>query len=318
MADDQQRSAFISYRRQDSSAPARWLAETIQDAFGAHSVFIDTDVIRVGDKWSDRITEALARASALIVLIGPNWIRIADEYGRRRLDMEDDWVRKEVLHAICHGLVVIPLLVSQASLPVREALPDCLRPLLEHQALELRDHSWEDDRNAVLDRLERTGFRRQRADAVSTLAPYSDVIKAQQCAVFGQQLSALKAALSLVYRARNAARALKDSPEEIERNHSREHLRKLRSLHESIEDLLYEERALLPSDLFKILHELKHHLLAFFAQVEDYRKSRRRNMEDIAKARVKDLEEVYGKLDHDYDSLVRLVQSHVGLGGTSA
>jgi hypothetical protein len=111
---------------------------------------------------------------------------------------------------------------------------------------------------------------------------------------------------------------LKDSPEEIERNHSREHLRKLRSLHESIEDLLYEERALLPSDLFKILHELKHHLLAFFAQVEDYRKSRRRNMEDIAKARVKDLEEVYGKLDHDYDSLVRLVQSHVGLGGTSA
>ena len=54
---------FISYRRADSSAAARWLAESIGRTFGAKHVFIDTEGIRSGEDWSDRIDSALASAT---------------------------------------------------------------------------------------------------------------------------------------------------------------------------------------------------------------------------------------------------------------
>jgi hypothetical protein len=41
--------AFISYRRADSSAASRWLAQTMARTFGPESVFIDTEAIRMAD-----------------------------------------------------------------------------------------------------------------------------------------------------------------------------------------------------------------------------------------------------------------------------
>lgn len=91
---------FISYRRVDSSAASRWLAQTIARTFGTQSVFIDTESIRMGDAWPDRIDAALTSATVLVPVIGPSWLRIADDVGRRRLDKEDDWVRNEIRHAL--------------------------------------------------------------------------------------------------------------------------------------------------------------------------------------------------------------------------
>ena len=82
--------AFISYRRADSSAAARWLAQTLARTFGVRSVFIDTEAIRMADDWAGRITEALAAATLLIPVIGHSWLRITDAAGRRRLDRPGD------------------------------------------------------------------------------------------------------------------------------------------------------------------------------------------------------------------------------------
>jgi pterin-4a-carbinolamine dehydratase len=117
MASSQSKSIFINYRRRDSSAIARWLGETIEQNFGKASVFIDTDAIEMGDEWPDRIDTALKRASALIVVIGPEWLRSHDEFSRRRLDNPKDWVRKEIIYALENKLTIIPLLVSNAEMP---------------------------------------------------------------------------------------------------------------------------------------------------------------------------------------------------------
>ena len=82
---------FISYRRHDSSAAARWLFQTIQRTFGISRVFMDTEAIRIGADWPETINKALAAATVLVAVIGPSWLRIADEYGQRRIDKEDDW-----------------------------------------------------------------------------------------------------------------------------------------------------------------------------------------------------------------------------------
>jgi pterin-4a-carbinolamine dehydratase len=161
MLADRDPAVFISYRRQDSSAAARWLNETIQRTFGITSVFVDTETIRSGEDWSERITHALQQATVLIAIIGPHWLRITDKYGRRRIDKEDDWVHNEILHAINNKLTIIPLLLSNTPLPGKDALPQRLERLTNYQAFDLRDDRWEPDLNLLLSRLEQLGFIRR-------------------------------------------------------------------------------------------------------------------------------------------------------------
>jgi len=156
----QTKSIFVSYRRRDASAIARWLAETIGENFGRASVFIDTDAIEIGEQWPEEIQAALNKSSTLIVIIGPEWLRSHDEAGRRRLDNPKDWVRKEIIYALEKQLTVVPVLVSNAELPRTEELPKPLRGLLNHQAFELRVEQWQIDIQQLLDRLETIGFLR--------------------------------------------------------------------------------------------------------------------------------------------------------------
>jgi hypothetical protein len=107
MADSFAGLVFISYRRRDTGTAARWLAESLALAFGPERVFIDTDSIRIGDDWPKRIDQALEIASVLVVLIGTQWLRLQDEFGRRRLDNPSDWVRREIAHALSRGKRII-------------------------------------------------------------------------------------------------------------------------------------------------------------------------------------------------------------------
>jgi hypothetical protein len=136
---------FISYRRQDSGAFARRLAETLSRTLGANQVFIDTDSIRVGQNWKNSIQTALDEASVLIAVIGPQWLRLQNEEGRRRIDLPDDWVRGEIAHALNRNKPIIPVLVSGTD-PLKEtALPDALAGLALAQAYSLADEYWKRD-----------------------------------------------------------------------------------------------------------------------------------------------------------------------------
>ena len=39
---------------------------------------------------------ALAAAHVVLAVIGPKWVALADDNGRRRIANHDDWVRQEV------------------------------------------------------------------------------------------------------------------------------------------------------------------------------------------------------------------------------
>src|SRR5438477_7717654 len=104
------KTAFISYRRGDSSPVARWLGEAIEQNFGKTSVFVDTSAIQTGDEWPKRIEKSLKKASVVIAVIGPEWLKAQDKYNRRRIDDPCDWVRKEIMYALQNKLPIIPLL----------------------------------------------------------------------------------------------------------------------------------------------------------------------------------------------------------------
>ncbi len=122
---------------------------------------MDTESIRTADDWPQQIDRALRSATVVIAVIGPSWLRISDEYGRRRIDKEDDWVRNEIRYGLENSITVLPILLAKTSLPERSALPECLGKLTERQAFELRDDRWEHDLNLLLSRLEELGFRKK-------------------------------------------------------------------------------------------------------------------------------------------------------------
>src|SRR5688500_3444372 len=147
--------AFISYRRSDAQAAGRQLAETLKQHFGADNVFFDTKDLALGMDWREEIRRRVSAADVVLAVIGPHWVAVADERGRRRvLDPgEEDVLRTEIEIALRAAALVVPVLVDDAPMPSRESLPRPFKPLVELEAASLRHASFTDDVEALAARL---------------------------------------------------------------------------------------------------------------------------------------------------------------------
>lgn len=138
---------FISYRKDDSLSQARGLYQSLVLEFGRESVFYDNSSLQPGVSWPMKLEEKVKQANVVLVLImnRTKWLGV-DEDGIRRIDDEEDWVRKEVEMALSDpGKLVVPVLINEATLPSPNALPSRLRPLLGRQCKHIREKSWDDD-----------------------------------------------------------------------------------------------------------------------------------------------------------------------------
>ena len=119
-------SIFINYRREDSKAYALLLKEKIQASFENVRVFLDTEDIKAGQHWPRRLEQELREATIVLSLIGKSWLKCQDEYGIRKLDKGEDWVRKEIelaLELISNDNLIIVLL-DKATLPSKTEAPN--------------------------------------------------------------------------------------------------------------------------------------------------------------------------------------------------
>jgi TIR domain-containing protein len=147
---------FISYRREDSSGYAGRLFDILSVHFGEENTYMDLDTIKGGDNFVMVIDEKVSQCDALLAVIGERWLTITGENGSRRLDMAGDFVRLEIAKALERGVRVIPVLVGGAKLPQQQDLPDDLRALSLHQAMDLRDAHFHTDANQLMDVLKKT------------------------------------------------------------------------------------------------------------------------------------------------------------------
>lgn len=136
---------FISYRRQDARGDAGRLADDLAEEFGEERIFRDIEDIEAGADFVEAIEEAVANANVVLVVIGPNWLNVKDQRGKRRLDDPRDFVRLEIAAAFKRQVRVVPVLVGDAKMPGEEELPEAIRPLARRQAHELSDHRWDYD-----------------------------------------------------------------------------------------------------------------------------------------------------------------------------
>jgi hypothetical protein len=148
-------TVFVSYRRSDSPSAARQVADALRGRFGDERVFFDTRDLLPGTDWHRDIEDRVRSADVVVAVIGPQWVTIADERGRRRVlqPEEEDVVRTEIEAALRGGGRVVPVLVDDAALPSRESLPRPFRPITSLNAVTLRHSSWDQDLESLIDAL---------------------------------------------------------------------------------------------------------------------------------------------------------------------
>lgn len=121
------RIAFLNYRHADEIGVASGINEHLRNAFPGQ-VWFDRDDeagIPLGEDWERDLVRKARVCRVLVALIGKRW---AGEHATgRRIDLESDWVRREIEMAIAAGAKVIPVLLEGAELP--DHLPGSLQVL---------------------------------------------------------------------------------------------------------------------------------------------------------------------------------------------
>jgi hypothetical protein len=131
---------FLNYRVADEPFGVAMLDHALSERFGSVAVFLASKSIPLGAEWRGHMHQAVADSTALLVIMGRNWVDAKDDQGRRALDNADDFVRTEILLAFELGKQVIPVRLGVPRVPAMR-LPDELKKLIDCQDIEVRFRS---------------------------------------------------------------------------------------------------------------------------------------------------------------------------------
>ena len=163
-----QETVFISYRRADSAVQAQQLRDSLAALLRKETVYFDKDM-RPGTDFPNEISAAIARAKAVLIIIGPGWLD--DMKARESHPNKTDWVLEEVQAALARlqrgdKLLIVPMLLGGAPMPAQDEpkLPAALKELWRVNATNLEAQSRElaasSDDYALLALLLAAGVRR--------------------------------------------------------------------------------------------------------------------------------------------------------------
>lgn len=152
-------AVFLSYRREDSGGHAGRLYDALVERLGEGNVFRDRESIPAGADFARRIEGMLMHCTALIAVIGRDWLT-RDPTGERR---PSSWVCIEIAKALEREIEVIPVLVYGASRISAKDLPTELQALLRLNDVRLNEDTWSVQVEKLLDGLDWSKPSRQVA-----------------------------------------------------------------------------------------------------------------------------------------------------------
>ncbi|MGW4210939.1 NACHT domain-containing protein [Lentzea sp. NPDC004789] len=136
---------FINYRTGDGDFAAVLVDRELAAVFGSEHVFLASRSIPPGVDFDKEIESRLADCVVVLAVIGNRWLEACDEHGVPRLDLDDDWVRRELVLARRLGITVIPVFLDSTPRLAAARLPEDLRGLEAAQYCRLRHRNAEDD-----------------------------------------------------------------------------------------------------------------------------------------------------------------------------
>jgi hypothetical protein len=150
----QNHRVFISYRRADSIDICGRIYDRLVRDFGERNVFKDVDNIPFGVDFVEYLDNQVKECTVLLGVIGPKWMDVTDDGGRRRIDDPNDFVRIEIESALKRNILVVPLLVGGAVMPYAGDLPESLQPLTRRNGFQIRpDPDFHSDMTRLIKRL---------------------------------------------------------------------------------------------------------------------------------------------------------------------
>lgn len=187
------------------------LYDRLRAALPPDQLFMDVEGgIAAGADFVDVLRDEISKADVLLVVIGRQWLAIADESGKPRLENPKDFVRIEIQAAIEQQKHIIPVLVGGAAMPSSEQLPDELQPLSRRHAVRLTHERFQADSLAFVEallgelpRIAATRHERQEKEI-------REAIEAEQKRAVDDEREHLRAALA------DARRMLTDAYRTIE------------------------------------------------------------------------------------------------------
>jgi hypothetical protein len=148
---------FINYRAVDDPLGAAAIHAILAREFGEDQVFRDCVSMKPGEHYPSSLRAALERVDVLVAVIGPQWLTLTDEHGRRRIDRDEDWVRLEIDRALQRRIHLIPVILKNtphdARMPKPDELPESIRSLAYRQQLDLRQRRFFADVADLTDRI---------------------------------------------------------------------------------------------------------------------------------------------------------------------
>lgn len=120
---------FVNYRTNDAHDAAFAIQADLVHRFGEDKVFFASRSLSHAEPFPEAMIREAVKSRVLLAVIGPDWLK-RDERGRRLVDDEKDWVRKEITAALDAGTVVIPILVGRRTERLPADLPAEIKDLV--------------------------------------------------------------------------------------------------------------------------------------------------------------------------------------------
>lgn len=129
MEEQKKYDIFISYRREGGAEMADSIYQRLQNA--GYSVFLDLEQLKSG-KFNEQLLSVIDSCTDFIIVLPPNALD--------RCSDVDDWVRREVEHAIKKNKNIIPVMLRGFEWPDKNTLPEAMRELPNYEGLAATDY----------------------------------------------------------------------------------------------------------------------------------------------------------------------------------
>jgi hypothetical protein len=158
---------FISYRRADTAQAASWLFNRMTEHFGQQHVIKDVDPAPYGGHLPPAIGAAVASCDVLILMIGPHWMAVTGE----GLHDPNDYVRLAMEAALARGILVIPVTVDGARMPMHGELPPSLASMAGQPAFAISMSNFDAQSGQLLRILDQSITERQATQLAPAPGP---------------------------------------------------------------------------------------------------------------------------------------------------
>ncbi|MGV7222453.1 MAG: phosphatase PAP2 family protein [Nitrospinales bacterium] len=133
------RSIFLSYRRENGSNMARIVQSEIIKR--GYSVFLDVDDLGP-NQFDEKLLKQIEKAPNFVLILAPGSLD--------RCINKEDWLFKEISHAIQSKSNIVPIMIDNFKYPPKESLPEEIKELVRHNSV-IYSHEYFD---ATFDKLE--------------------------------------------------------------------------------------------------------------------------------------------------------------------